>query len=38
MLARLNNRSGPVPRQFRPLDKQYRNLRKRERQAEVLNT
>ena len=41
MLARLNNRSGPVPCQFRPLDKQYRTLRrscKRERQAEVLDT
>ena len=41
MLARLNNRSGHVPRQFRPLDKQYRTLRrscKRERQAEVLDT
>ena len=41
MLARLNKRSGPVPCQFRPLDKQYRTLRrscKRERQAEVLDT
>ena len=41
MLTRLNNRSGPVPCQFRPLDKQYRTLRrscKRERQAEVLDT